>query len=69
MDLQEYIKSCPSFAPGNCSHQLLPERAYLIPQLMKPEELEMCERLILECEPWLHSPAGCRTCEIWFATA
>jgi hypothetical protein len=60
MDVQERLSSCPSFGAGDCPHQLLLERAYLIPQLMKPEELKMCERLILECERCLHSPVACR---------
>jgi len=50
MDLQERINSCPSFAAGECPHQPLMERAYLIPQLMKHEELEACERLLCTCD-------------------
>jgi hypothetical protein len=60
MDLQQRLSSCPSFGAGNCPHQRFLERAYLIPQLMQPEELEMCERLILECERCLHSRVCCR---------
>jgi hypothetical protein len=50
MDLEERISSCPSFAAGECPHQLLMERAYLISELMKPDELEACERLHRACE-------------------
>jgi hypothetical protein len=50
MDLQERINSCPSFAAGKCPHQHLMERAYLIPQVMKPEELETCDRLLRACD-------------------
>jgi hypothetical protein len=46
MDMQERINSCPSFAAGECPHQLLMETAYLIPHLMKPEELETCKRML-----------------------
>jgi hypothetical protein len=50
MDLHERINSCPSFGAGKCPHQPLMERAYLIPQLMKPEDLETCERLLCTCD-------------------
>jgi hypothetical protein len=58
MDLQERISSCPSFSAGKCPHQRLMERAYLIPQLMKPQELERCERLLRACGRESGSPGG-----------
>jgi hypothetical protein len=50
MNLHERINSCPNFGAGKCPHQRLMERAYLIPQLMKPEDLETCERLLCTCD-------------------
>jgi hypothetical protein len=57
MDLQARLSSCPSFGAGKCPYQLLMERAYLIPQLMKPGELAACERILRACESG--SPAAC----------
>jgi hypothetical protein len=57
MDLHEHIRSCASFATGKCPHQRLMEKVYLVPQLMKPQELEMCERLLRACESG--SPVAC----------
>ena len=50
MDLQERINSCKCFAEGRCPNQLSMERAYLIPQLMDPRELQACERVLEACE-------------------
>jgi hypothetical protein len=50
MDLQQRINACKCFAEGRCPNQRLLERAYLIPQLMDPRELQACERALEACD-------------------
>ena len=47
MDFREGINSCKCFAEGRCPNQRLMERAYLIPRLMDPVDLQACEEFCM----------------------
>jgi hypothetical protein len=49
MDIVDRIVSCRSFAEGNCPHQTLMERLYLIYQIFETEHLLRAKALCGQC--------------------
>jgi hypothetical protein len=50
MDLEDRINNCRLFCDGICPHAEKMERAYLAPQLLKPEVLRKYEALCRACK-------------------
>ena len=50
MSIEERIKSCKLIARGECPHEFLIYRLYLIPELLEPKELEIYEKLCCACQ-------------------
>jgi hypothetical protein len=46
-------EKCPYLSEGRCSHSLVIERAYLIPQLLDTSELLNAKRTCEECGHYL----------------
>jgi len=49
MDIVDRINSCRSFAGGDCPHQALMERLYLIYQIFETEQLLRAKALCRQC--------------------
>jgi hypothetical protein len=49
MDIVDRISSCQSFAEGQCPHQVLMERLYLIYQVFGTEQLLRTKALCHQC--------------------
>jgi len=65
MDIVDRISSCQSFAEGQCPHQVLMERLYLIYQIFETEQLLRTEARCRHCGQWsspfvLKSAEPCR---------
>ena len=52
MDIVDRISSCRAFAEGQCSHQALMERLYLIYQIFDAEQLLRAEASCRHCGQW-----------------
>ena len=52
MDIVERINSCRSFAEGQCPHQALMERLYLIYQIFETEQLLRAKAYCHYCGDW-----------------
>jgi hypothetical protein len=52
MDIVDRINSCRSFAKGQCPHQALMERLYLIYQIFEAEQLLRAKAFCCQCGEW-----------------
>jgi hypothetical protein len=52
MDIVDRINSCQCFAEGQCPHQVLMERLYLIYQVFGTEQLLRAEARCRHCGDW-----------------
>jgi hypothetical protein len=52
MDIVDRINSCQCFAAGQCPHQVLMERLYLIYQIFNTEQLLRAQACCHDCGDW-----------------